>query len=68
MMYRPALTGATLPGRDKAHTTRTPRAAAPAMSTPPGLEARSMTNAPSFRADSSSTPSTRAGAVFTTRS
>ena len=43
LMYRPEVTGATFPGSDRAHTTRTPRAAAASRSTPPGREARSIT-------------------------
>ena len=62
-----AVWGATLPGRPLAHTTGTPRAWAAEWSTPPGSEARSITQAPSRRADSSSTPSRGAGTVFTTR-
>ena len=67
-MYRPALTGDVFPGRPRAQTHRTPSAPALSKSTPPGSEATSMTSAPFFRADSSSTPSTGAGIVLMTRS
>lgn len=34
LMLRPAVTGATLPGRERAHTTRTPSSLAASRSTP----------------------------------
>lgn len=68
LMLLPAVTGATLPGRDRAQKALTPSRAAASKSTPPGLEARSMTRQPGFRSASSASRRTRTGTVLTTRS
>ena len=63
----PELTGATLPGRERAQTTFNPSLRAVSKSTPPGLEARSIISDSALASFRMSSLSITAGTVFMIR-